>query len=146
MRIALLVGLVLATAACEGYHFPGPEAGTGTVHGHVVAFNCGGPIQPDSGACPARLPACPPSVGQPSDRICGGAWPVAGLSLTFTNGNSRQVAKTDSAGAYSIDLPAGSWDVSAVTRIVSGPQTVAVTAGSSIVADYTVDNGIRAAA
>lgn len=147
MRFVLLVGLVIATAACEGYHFPGPEGGTGTVHGHVLAFNCGGPIQPDAGACPAHAgPACPPALRQPADQTCGGPWPVADLRLTFTNGSHRRVAKTDSAGAYSIDLPAGTWDVSTVTRFVSGPETVAVIAGTSIVADYTVDNGMRAAA
>jgi hypothetical protein len=147
MRITLLVGLLIATAACGAYRFPGNE--TGTVHGQVVAIGCGGPIQPDAAMCAAQpMPACPPNLRQPADQICGGAWPAPGFELTFTKGNASFIAKTGSAGAYSIQLPVGTWSVSTlnIARIVSGPQTLEVTAGASIVADYTVDTGIRAAA
>jgi hypothetical protein len=73
---------------------------------------------------------------------------MAGLGLVFTKGNTSFVAKTDSAGAYSINLPVGTWSVTTATiaRIISGPQTLEVTAGTSVVADFIVDTGIRAAA
>jgi hypothetical protein len=73
---------------------------------------------------------------------------MTGFELTFTKDRTSRVAKTDSAGAYSIDLPAGTWRVSAANyaRIVDGPQTVAVSAGVSIAADYVIDTGMRAAA
>jgi hypothetical protein len=144
MRIALLIGLVLATAACEGYQFPGPEGGTGTVHGQVTGFACGGwPVQESPHPCPA----CPPSVN-PGVPSCGGELPVSGFELSFTNGGTSRIAKTDSSGVYSIHLPVGTWKVSAASfgRITDGPQTVDVSVGISIEADYTIDTGIRAAA
>jgi hypothetical protein len=145
MRTALLIGILIVTAACGAYHFPGPGNQTGNVHGHVVALGCGGPIQPDARPCAAKpTSACPL---QPTDQTCG-RWPLPTFELTFTNGSTRQIAKTDSAGAYSIDLPAGTWQVGTTTfgRIVDGPQTIVVAAGADIVADYVVDTGIRAAA
>jgi hypothetical protein len=137
MRIALLVGLVIATASCEGYQFPGPEGGTGTVHGQVIALACGG------GPCLA----CP-IVNDSGARPCGAPLPISGFELDFNNGDASRVTKTDSAGAYSIDLSAGTWQVKAGNygRIVEGPQSVAVSAGGSFEADYTVDTGIRPAA
>ena len=73
---------------------------------------------------------------------------MAGLGLVFTKGNTSFLAKTDSDGVYSINLPVGTWSVAAATigRIISGPQTLEVKAGTSVEADYTVDTGIRAAA
>jgi hypothetical protein len=144
MRIALLVGVLLATAACGGYSFPGPASETGTVHGQVTAAGCGGPIQPDARPCPAIPIACPPDA---SGLACGQR-PISGLGLVFTKGNTSFVAKTDSAGAYTIDLPVGTWSVTTATftRVISGPQTLEVKAGMSIVADFIVDNGMRAAA
>ena len=144
MRIALLVALVIATAACEGYQFPGPEGGTGTVHGQVTGFACGGwPVQ----ASPHPCPACPPSV-KPGVSSCGGERPVGGFELSFTNGGTSRLTKTDSTGAYSIGVPVGTWKVSAASfgRITDGPQTVDVSSGASIEADYVIDTGIRAAA
>jgi hypothetical protein len=134
MRIALLVGLVIATASCEGYQFPGPQGGTGTVHGQVIALACGG------GPCLA----C--SI-DPGPQWCGAPLPISGFELDFNQGSTSRVIKTDSAGDYSIDLPAGTWQVSAGNygRIVQGPQTVAVSRGGSLEADYTVDTGIRPA-
>lgn len=74
--------------------------------------------------------------------------PVPGFELNFTNGGISRIAKTDSSGGYSIDLPVGSWKVSAASfgRITDGPQTVDVSVGTSIEADYVIDPGIRAAA
>jgi hypothetical protein len=73
---------------------------------------------------------------------------MIGLGLVFTKGNTSFVAKTDSDGAYSINLPIGTWSVTpaSIARIISGPQTLEVKAGESIVADFIVDTGIRAAA
>ena len=136
MRIALLLGLLIATAACGGYNYPGTLNATGTVHGQVTTSSCVGP-------CPANL-ACPP---QPATPACGQR-PFVGLGLIFTKGNISFVARTDSAGGYSVNLPVGTWSVTAATiaRIISGPQTLEVSAGTSIEADFVVDTGIRAAA
>ena len=136
MRLVLVVGLLIATSACANYRYPGPVNETGAVQGHVTASNCSGP-------CPASLVCPPPAPG----KQCG-EQPVGGLGLIFTNGNTSFVAKTDSAGAYSINLPVGTWSVATapITRIVSGPQTLEVKAGTSIVADFIVDTGMRAAA
>lgn len=145
MRIAVLVGLLIATAACGGYRFPGPAGGTGTVHGQVVAMGCGGPVQPAARPCLAKpTSSCP---AQAADQMCG-EWPIPGFELVFTKGGTSRIAKTDSAGAYSIDLPAGAWQVSVGNygRIVQGPQTVTIAVGASMEADYVVDIGIRAAA
>ena len=38
MRIAILVGLLIGTAACGAYHFPGSGSDTGTVQGQVLAL------------------------------------------------------------------------------------------------------------
>jgi hypothetical protein len=80
--------------------------------------------------CPAPGPANYP---------CGTA-PVPGLELDFTNGTTTVITTTDSSGKYSIELAAGSWRVSTkdYMQIVSGPTTLAITSGSSIVANYTV--------
>ena len=74
--------------------------------------------------------------------------PIPGLALVFTDGNTSFIAKTDPDGAYSIELPAGTWKVStpSFVRLISGPQTLVVSDGAAIVADYVVDSGIRAAA
>ena len=145
MGKTLLVVILVATAACAAYHFPGPGDETGTVSGQVISFGCGGPVQPADRPCLAKPTSdCPaqPSSGQCANR------PIPGLGLTFTDGNTSFTAKTDSAGAYSIVLPVGTWQVStrSFERIISGPQTLDVTAGATIVANYVVDNGIRAAA
>ena len=93
---------------------------------------------------PAATARGPGSPNNPS----GASWPGPGIALVFTNGTTTLVAKTDSAGAYTIDLPVGTWGVGTANfgRIVDGPQTVVVTNGGSIEADYVVDTGIRAAA
>jgi hypothetical protein len=52
---------------------------------------------------------------------------------------------TDANGRYRIDLPEGTYKVSAKNymRIVSGPAVVTVKAGSTVIADYLLDSGIR---
>jgi hypothetical protein len=73
---------------------------------------------------------------------------MPGFELVFASGATKLITKSESGGVYSIDLPAGTWRVSAgrYGRIIDGPQTLVVSAGASIIADYFVDTGIRAAA
>ena len=145
MRNAVLVLLLLVTASCGAYRFPGPGGGSGTVAGQVTTTPCG----------PVDTPTCVPAPGAPAcapNTASGGAcavWPFPNVELVFTNGNTSLSTKTDSNGNYSIALPAGTWKVattSAMMRITSGPEVLVVTAGASIVADYVVDTGIRAPA
>jgi len=148
MRTAVLVAVVVAivggAGACGAYRFPGSGSGTGNVHGQVFALSCGGPAIPSLQPCPAASIACPPG---PAAQGCG-QFPIPGLELVFTDGSTSRHAQTDTSGAYSIDLPAGTWKVSTATfaRIVSGPPTLVVNAGSSIEADFVIDTGMRAAA
>ena len=126
MRALLLLLLMVATAACGSYRFPGESpCATGTVSGHVMAVPCA-PIQPANQA---------PCAGRP----------VGGLEIDFTGNGMTAATKTDASGAYSVDLPAGTWKVSlkSYMRIISGPPTVTVQAGSGVVVDYLVDSGIR---
>jgi hypothetical protein len=126
MRNMLLGALVLVTAACGAYQFPSasPSTGTGNISGHVSAVPCG-PVEPGGGACAKRL--------------------IAGVEIDYSDGRNSGTAVTDSMGAYSIDLAAGTWKVTLKTymRIITGPTVVTVAAGSHIVADYVLDTGIR---
>ena len=72
---------------------------------------------------------------------------MPGVELVFTSDGLSRSAQTDSNGAYSIELPAGSWTVEAkpYVRIISGPRTLVVNAGTTVIANYVVDTGIRAA-
>jgi len=126
MRALLLLLLAVLTVACGAYRFPGETtSGSGTVSGHVTAVPCS-PVQA------ANLPPC---AGRPA----------AGLEIDFTGNGTAVGTRTDSRGAYSVELPVGTWNVSfkSYMRIISGPPTVRVQAGSSVVADYVVDSGIR---
>jgi len=122
----LLAALVLVTAGCGAYQFPGssPSTGTGHVTGVVTAVPCT-PVQPAGDVCAGRL--------------------VAGLEVDFSDGRTSAAAVTDSHGAYSIDLPAGTWKPTLKTymRIISGPNAVTVAAGSHVIADFVLDTGIR---
>jgi hypothetical protein len=125
MRNVLLGALVLATAACGAYEFPGSSpATTGTVSGTVVAVPCS-PVE---------------SAGQQ----CAGR-PVAGIEIDFTHGDAGAKAVTDSAGHYSVTLAGETWLVHVATkmRIISGPAQVNVPAGSAVTANYVLDSGIR---
>jgi hypothetical protein len=126
MKAVVLLLLIAATAACGSYRFPGESpSASGTVSGHVVAVPCS----------PVESANQPPCTGRP----------MAGLEIDFTGNGTAVSTRTDSSGAYSVDLSAGTWKVSFKTfmRIVSGPPTVTIQAGSSLVADYVVDSGIR---
>jgi hypothetical protein len=160
MRKTLLLAVLVLTLACGTYRFPGqPPGGTGTVSGQVMASACGGiptkvcavpPIAPNPAACapdgsagsscgtiPVPGVMCP--APGPANYPCGTA-PVPGLELDFTNGSTTMNTTTDSNGNYSIELPAGSWNVSTTNymQIISGPTTVTISAGASLVANYTV--------
>ena len=121
----MLAGVLLLTAACGAYQFPGGSSGgTGTVTGGVVVYPCR-PVE---------------SVDNP----CAGK-PIPGLEIDFASGNTAIAAVTDSTGHYAIDLDAGTWKVrmKSYMRIVSGPLSLTVTAGSTLIANYVVDSGIR---
>ena len=126
MRAVLVSVLVLLTAACGAYRYPGQSpAGTGTVSGQVTAVPCSPVEVPDQ-----------PCVGRP----------VAGLEIDFSAGGTTIGTQTGPKGGYSVELAAGTWKVSingSKMRIVSGPPTATVEAGASVVANYVVDSGIR---
>lgn len=125
MRLVLIAGLMLVTAACGAYRFPGSSTPqTGNVHGAVRVYPCA-PVEQQGEVCKGL-------VG-------------AGVAIIFTSGSETHSATVDSNGNYSIDLPAGTWKVSlkGIARIISGPNPVTVAAGASIEADYQVDSGIR---
>ena len=85
MRNVLLAALVLATAACGAYRFPGgPPAGDGTVSGTVVAIPCfpvAQPVgQPAAQAVPRCVNPCPPvpqPAGQATPMCVSPCFPVA---------------------------------------------------------------------
>jgi hypothetical protein len=128
MRNAVLVALVLVTAGCGAYHFPG-AAGSGTVTGQVTGIPCQ-PVKPvDSGIAPCKM--TPTS-------------PAAGIEIIFSAGGKVMSTQTNSQGRYTIELPAGTYNVNVAKymRIISGPSTVTVKAGATVVADYVVSSGI----
>ena len=159
-----MLAVLVVTVACGTYRFPSqPPGGSGTVSGQVKAVGCGGslkvmcvapPVAPAPAAClpdatsgsscgtiPAPGVMCP--APGPANYPCGTA-PVPGLELDFSSGSTTLSTTTDSSGNYTIDVPAGSWKVSTKNymQIVSGPTTLTITAGSTIVANYTVWSNI----
>lgn len=130
MKIVVVAAATLAAGAllgsCSGYQFPGGSArGIGTVSGQVVAVPCA-PVERPNTPCPGR--------------------PVPNLEIVFTSAAGEQVtAKTDSSGNYAVELAAGTWSVTlkSFMRVISGPKSVTVPAGGTVVADYVVDSGIR---
>jgi Carboxypeptidase regulatory-like domain len=128
MRAFVAVAAGLLLGACGAYQFPGssPTPSTqGTVRGTVVSVPCA-PVERVGSPCPGR--------------------PVGGLDISFVRDGSivgRTV--TDSAGRYSLQLAPGTYSVKFDTymRLISGPASVTVAAGGTVVADYVLDNGIR---
>jgi hypothetical protein len=120
LRIAAITLLLTACGTATG----GSQA-AGKVKGTVQS----GPSCPVGG-----ISACP-SQGTTAVRIDFN--PVAG-------GDARST-QTDSTGAYSIDLPPGTYHVSLNPQgsVVKGPQEVTVASGQVVTADYTVDSGMR---
>jgi hypothetical protein len=132
MRTLLLAALVLLTAACGAYRFPGASAAaTGTVTGLVSVIPCG-PIKP--------VPQGPPQDSVPCQMTV-----AARIEMDFTSGGTVTSTLTDADGRYRVELPVGTYKVSAkgYMRIVSGPATVTVKAGDTVTADYLLDSGIR---
>ena len=125
MRNALLASLVILTAACGGYQFPGGSStpAAGTVSGRVLAVPCAA-IEPADGQC---------------------VRPVPNLELDFVvSGESRtEKTFTDANGNYSVALPPGTYAVKVNMRIISGPTNLTVGAGTSTVANYVLDIGLR---
>jgi hypothetical protein len=125
MRIAVLVALLLLTAACGAYRFPtGGQSGSGVVNGTVMAVPCA-PVEQAGGVCAGR--------------------PVSSLEIDFAGGGSNFSVLTDSGGSYTIELPTATYKVTVKPpmRILSGPTSVDVHDGTTIVANYVVDSGIR---
>jgi hypothetical protein len=130
MRYALLGALLLATAACGGYEFPGqiasPAPEVGAVGGRVIAVPCG-PIEPAPNSCAGRT--------------------VPGLEIDYV-GAACQPCKaiTDAQGNYSTELPPGDYNVKLKTymRVISGPLKLSIAPGVTTTADYVLDTGIRA--
>jgi hypothetical protein len=131
MRTLGLAALCLFTAACGAYAFPGagssPSPNTGAVSGRVLAVPCAPVEQAGS--------------------ICAGK-PISGLELDYVVGETIAArAVTDDAGNYAVRLAPGGYVVklAGFLRVVSGPTKIAVAAGSTTIADYIVDSGIRTA-
>jgi hypothetical protein len=147
MRNVLLAALVLVTAACGAYRFPGgAPPGDGTVSGMVYAAPCF-PVaqpagQPASQAIPPCFSPCVPVVqpGGPALPKCaeppvgGGVAaicfpvqsavmaqcagrPVPGVEIDFTSAGETAKAVTDSTGHYTATLAAGTWTVHLVTTM-----------------------------
>ena len=130
MRNALLAALLtVICTACGSYQFPGqspePSSGPARITGTVLSFPCA-PVE---------------QVGQ----TCKGR-PVPNLEIDYLAGSTiLQRTKTDSNGLYVVDLAAGSYAVKFNTymRVINGPTTLTVGEGARIVANYTLDNGMR---
>src|SRR5712692_10923132 len=130
MRFLIVAVAALATCAmlgaCAGYRFPGGSApGTGTVSGQVTVVPCA-PVEKADARCQGK--------------------PASSIALIFTSWSHEQVvAQTDAAGNYSVELNAGKWAVAikGYMHVISGPSTVTVEGGGSVVANYVVDSGIR---
>ena len=131
MKNALLGAVLLVAAACGQYQFPGagpsPTPETGAVSGRVIAVPCS-PVQ---------------QQGAPS---CAGR-PVPNLEIDYVSGPTLVArAITDANGTYAVELKPGAYEVRMKTymRVLSGPLTLTVSAGSSTAANYILDSGIRA--
>jgi hypothetical protein len=132
MRALVVAALLLATVACGAYQFPGgnpsssPAPEGGTVSGRVLAVPCS-PVETAGSTCVGR--------------------PLPKLELDYIReGAVAARTVTDSGGSYLVSLAPGTYQVSLKTymRVISGPLTIAVAPGSSQVASYLLDSGIRA--
>jgi hypothetical protein len=127
MRPIVLAAVLLVTAGCGAYQFPGqtPAPGDAHVNGVVLSVPCA-PVEQAGSTCSGR--------------------PVPKLEIDYMQGSSivRRTV-TDEKGIYAVDLPAGDYTVKLNTymRIVSGPTNLSVEPGTTRVADYVLDNGIR---
>jgi len=81
---------------------------------------------------------------EPATQPCKTA-PASTIEIDFSGDGTTVTAHTDAKGQYSVELAAGTWRVSfkGYLRIIKGPTMVTVNPGSSLVADFVVDSGIR---
>ena len=121
--------LALTCAACGAYQFPGqspePSGGPAQISGTVLSVPCA-PVE---------------QAGQ----TCAGK-PVPNLEIDYLAGSTVvQRTKTNSNGVYAVSLPAGSYVVklNIYMRVIDGPTKLTVVEGQRLVANYTLDNGIR---
>ena len=129
MKSRLLGAVILLVCGCGAYVFPGgepsPTAATGVVSGRVVAVPCA-PVEKAGEACAGR--------------------PVPQLEIDYVAGTTVEARTvTDAAGQYAATLNPGAYTVHMRTymRVISGPLQLTVAPGSSIVANYVLDSGIR---
>jgi len=129
MRIWLLAAVLLVAAGCGAYQFPGeaqsPSPSSGVVSGRVVSVPCA-PVEQPGSTCAGR--------------------PVPNLELDWVAGSSVTKVLTDSNGRYTVELAPGTYAVKTKSymRVISGPLSITVAAGTTATADYVLDNGIRA--
>jgi carboxypeptidase family protein len=125
MRVVLIASAVVLLSGC-GPHPVTVGTTNGTVAGHVLAWPCA-PVERAGSPCPGR--------------------PAAHIEVDLVaqpSGVTTRVS-TDAAGAYSVEVPAGTYSVSlaGLRRLLHGPTTVAVRAGAVTTADFVFDSGIR---
>jgi hypothetical protein len=124
-----VAALLLITAACGAYQFPGdtpsPSAEPARVTGTVMSVPCS-PVEQKGVSCAGR--------------------PVPNLEIDYMRGSTVvAMTTTNSSGAYVVNLAPGTYDVAPKTymRVISGPTRLSLTAGTKTVANYVLDNGIR---
>ncbi|HET7419455.1 MAG TPA: hypothetical protein VFL27_03665 [Candidatus Dormibacteraeota bacterium] len=130
MKVAFVAALALAVSGCGAYQFGGgaatPSPALATVSGHVVAVPCA-PVE---------------KVGSP----CAGR-PVANLEIDYVAGATVEARTlTNADGSYAVALKPGSYTVrfkNSLMRVISGPLSLTLAAGSNVTANYTLDSGIR---
>ena len=129
MKIPLLAAALLAASACGAYQFgagaASPTPTLGTVSGHVIAVPCA-PVEQPGQACAGR--------------------PVANLEIDYLQGTAVEARiVTNADGTYAVALKPGAYAVrfKSYMRVVSGPLSLTVAAGSSTTANYVLDSGLR---
>ena len=129
MKIVLVAAAMLGASACGAYQFgggePSPTPTLGTVSGRVVAVPC----------APVEQPGSP----------CAGR-PVPNLEIDYLAGTTVEARiLTNADGTYAVALKPGAYAVRFKTymRVISGPLTVTLAAGSSVTVNYILDSGIR---
>ena len=125
LNLGRLIAPALVAVLVAGCATTSPGGTGGAISGHVRMLACSGAPMND-GTCPIR----------PMPGVTVRVQPVgAGAVLTV---------KTDDAGAYSITVTPGSYDVfpeAELRRSMFSPRQVTVTPGQTVVADFTLRSG-----
>lgn len=128
MKTILWLGLVLvALAGCGSTHGQGGSASpSARLSGHVYsAPSC--PVQAAESPCPPR--------------------PLANAEIGFqpSGGGTTEKVRTNSAGAYAVELPAGHYEVrlDRPRPLAKAPHLISVAAGERRTLNLTFDSGIR---